>query len=140
MYITNIFEKRDAGKIRIGFCRVGPIDSVLSTFGLSNEYGETILEVDRPTALVILTGLLLKDMAYGIQLMAPNEANSIADDFFSYFPEDGSRYYTNGRWDNYFVGMSSGYSFVPMTEQTFDGGVIVISEKIAGCIWFEDED
>lgn len=109
---------------------------LLSTFGLAYRDYSMLIDIIRSTAIDVLTTLLHKDMAYSRELMEQMKSKTIAVDFFSLFQEKGSHYYTNGRWDQ----RERTNSWIPMTESTFDGGIVVQADRISGCIWFEEED
>lgn len=112
-----------------------------SRFGLGcGHFPDPLLrEVQRPEARSILMSLLMKDMAYHADIMSLSEAESLVDHFLSAFSAVDARFVTNlekpENTDRPFDLASS-----PMTQSTFDGGVICIARPIAGCIWIEDED
>ena len=147
MQITDIFTKRSAGNIRVGYYRsrfheAPSISYLLPIFGFYRDDNDTtgIDETDRQTAISVLTALFHKDMAYDGILMEQVEAESLAAYFLQTFPQDGARYFINGRWDMWILPGFSGRSWGRLTDSTFDGGVIVITDSLAGFIWFEDED
>jgi hypothetical protein len=66
-------------------------------------------------------------------------ARTYAEEVFADFSQDTSVFYTNAHWDEYFA--SSSFAFSGLIDSTtFDGGVIVVKQGLALCIWFEDED
>jgi hypothetical protein len=107
--------------------------------------GEEVLNVlekieDKGKAKIILTILLHKDMAYDSEMMSLEEAEELAERFLSYF-SDTARYYSNSEWKKKeSTGTHHLNSWDPLTDATFDSGLIIIDEKQIGITWFEDED
>jgi hypothetical protein len=85
----------------------------------------------------VLTTLLHRDLAHGVELMPAADAQGFAVCLLEQFQTEESAFYTNGNWRPYSEG---GNSWTPHTGSTFDGGVIATSDGLAACIWFEDED
>lgn len=93
---------------------------------------------DRASAVAILTQLLHKDMAYGSEIMPIEDARNLASNFISLFDPE-SKYYSNSTWNKNEYGKNiSGWN--PLTEATFDSGIIVVDKNKIGIAWFEDED
>jgi hypothetical protein len=70
-------------------------------------------------------------------------AQELADRFAAQFGP-GARYFTDGTWHlpNTLIrcGDIGGPSWDPVTQATFDTGVLVIGRKWSGYVWVEDED
>jgi hypothetical protein len=141
--LLDIIRKRKAGRVRLNLAsyRDEPIPEILSRFGLGCDRSPNpiLREVSRAEARQILVSLLAQDMAYHADVMPLSEAESLVDHFLSAFPPEHAKFVTNlGRPDNsdrHFDVASS-----PMTQSTFDGGVICLASPIVGCLWVEDED
>ncbi len=94
--------------------------------------------IDEQTARHLMTYILSKDLAYEISLSSEPIAFELSDYFFHYFSDDPV-YVTNADVD-----VQSGdvrlSSWSPITQATFDAGVVVVDKKKIGLIWVEDED
>lgn len=89
--------------------------------------------IDRKEALGILKRVLARDLAYDTPLMDPARAQVLAERFLSLFSARPI-YCTNGSFE------SSGSAWNPITESTFDRGVVAQDDKGIGIIWVQDED
>ncbi len=130
-----IIEARHAGEIRYGAVSdwSGDLNRVLSKFGLTPD-AALLVEHDRAGATSILTALLWKDMAYETPNTTEAKAGAMAESILSSYANTDSRYYSNGNW-------AKRESWNPLTESTFDAGLIVTAGKnLYFCIWFQDED
>jgi hypothetical protein len=78
--------------------------------------------------------ILYEDLAYHVELMPHTDAQLLAGAFVAQF-EAPARYFTNGEFVN---GTLS--QFTPMTEATFNTGIVVLGLSSAGILWVEDED
>jgi hypothetical protein len=90
-----------------------------------------LIQVD--TAKAILTRILWKDLAYSRERMSLSTAKRLAADFLANFVPP-MLYVTNGE------NLESNYSYDPITDATFDGGVIVFDGAKVGMLWVMDED
>jgi hypothetical protein len=141
--VADLIASRKAGHVRVSLASYHdePLSEVPGRFGLGCEQSpdSRLRAVRRSEARSILVSLLRQDMAYRTDIMSLAEAESLVDQFLSMFSADGARFVTNlnrpGNPDRPFDGAWS-----PMTESTFDGGVVCIAKPVAGCIWVEDED
>lgn len=93
---------------------------------------------DSASAVAILSQLLHKDMAYGSEIMPLEEARNLASGFISLF-DATSNYYSNSTWHQHESGGNI-RAWAPLTEATFDSGIIVVDNHKIGIAWFEDED
>lgn len=139
----DLISKRTAGHVRVGFTTYydQPLPEVLARFGLGNEeFADPHLrEISREEASYILMSLMRLDMAYHLPLMSDGDAKALTQRFLGQFPSEGTRFLTNlARAENANRQFDLGSS--PMTQSTFDGGVICLAKPVAGCVWFEDED
>ncbi|WP_432339186.1 hypothetical protein [Bacillus tequilensis] len=94
--------------------------------------------VSEQTARNLMTYILSKDLAYENSLSSEPIAFELCDYFFHCFSDDPV-YYTNADVD-----VQSGdvrlSSWSPITQATFDAGLVVIDKKKIGMFWVEDED
>ncbi len=127
---------RHAGEIRYAVASEPSDDlsRLLGKFGLSPD-ASLLAEHNQDAALDILIALLWKDMAYEGECMPRHEAESLAHQVFSEHVRPGCRYFSNGN-------VTKGGSWNPLTESTFDAGLIITdpASHIHLCIWFQDED
>lgn len=135
--------KRDAGYIT---CEIGcrkhsstlhDVNHFVKCYGY-HELGDQWNAVDEQTARHLMTYILSKDLAYEFTLSSKSIASELCDYFFDYFA-DVPTYYINAD-----VVVHSGYvelsSWTPISQATFDAGLVVADKKKIGMIWVEDED
>jgi hypothetical protein len=100
-------------------------------------------EIDKSAARRLIQLVLHEDLAYRSQIMPADRAAKFADSFLRQFGT-GVRYFTNGLfhegWHRLSGTVVAGPSWDPVTEATFDTGVLVVGELRSGCLWVEDED
>lgn len=106
------------------------------------EIGDEWREVTRDFADRTLIRLLSRDLAYRAPLMATSVASELAKEFLAWFADD-ARFFTNYlvNWDETAVinGVSP-YTCMPITDATFDAGILVVDSTLLGILWFADED
>jgi hypothetical protein len=95
-------------------------------------------ELARGEARATLAAVLARNLAYETALMAEAEAYGLADEFLGRFGT-GARFFTNGDLGTRAAGVPSA-GWDPLTEATFDTGVVVVDADRAALFWFEDED
>lgn len=142
MAITQIAKARKCGQVRFhalfDYCSYH-LNTILEMCGLKPE-ADKLLEVSREDAVRVLVCWLHRDAAYKTELMSENLARELSEKFVAEFSDETSRYFTNGQWHDAQRPQTS----LPLTEATFDGGIIIESRKgndsLHACIWFEDED
>lgn len=89
--------------------------------------------------------LLHKDMAYEVELMPVDKASLFTDKFFSLFSKQ-ALYFSNSSWnENEYSGADKDFEFglsswAPLTELTFDSGIIICDNSKIDIIWFSDAD
>lgn len=116
-------------------------DRVAALHGL-RPLGEGWLEISGQDALVIVTAVLHRDLAYGTEVMPLAQAQELATEFLDLAPEP-HMYFSNGNWAEAFaVGelTASSVGFDPISDSTFDAGVICVGDGMASIVWVEDED
>jgi hypothetical protein len=99
---------------------------------------EGLKEIDTSTAEKIIEAILWKDLAYGAEIMPKEQASKYALWFVEQYSSQECKLYTNGDWVNYHQKSSNGWH--PLTDATFDGGIIIVHPQYAICIWVQDED
>jgi hypothetical protein len=119
----------------------------LPTTTISLDYfKEHIQEIEnRELAESILVSLLHKDMAYSVEMMTLEKARILTRKFFSLFSSH-ALYFSNSTWNEneyavpakaFELGLSS---WAPLTELTFDSGIIICDNNRIGIAWFSDDD
>ncbi len=142
--VDDIKAERKAGVVRCGFLDLSaPAEDVATAFGLSGA-PDSLRSIDKEDAVQILTQLLQEDMAYGSPLIPESRAAELAVEFLAGFDAVSARFFTNVDYSRDGEKISrrcwTGLSWAPMTEATFDAGVIAISTARSACLWIEDED
>lgn len=123
------------GRIEETFTTVG---SAASSFGLDRN-DHHYREIAKNEAILILTALLWRDMAYGSEIMGYKQAKELATRFIK--QEDiWSKIYTNSEWSSNKDGEYVLRSWSPGSGATFNAGIIVLSPDSVACVWIEDED
>jgi len=134
--------KRQGGVLTFEF-RAQPIpaarpesiaDSFVASLGFKPP-GKAWRMIDRGVALGCLQHLLYYDLAYQRPLMEQKTAQFIAGSFMALFSSYDCRFCTNGSFDE-----NGLLNWTPITESTFDHGVIAFDEQSIGMIWAQDED
>jgi hypothetical protein len=131
----SIIEARKYGEVRYAVASesTNDLSRVLGKFGLTPD-ATLLVEHDRETAFAILRELLWKDMAYEGECMPRSQAEAVANQLLLQYSIPESKYFSNGDW-------SKRESWNPLTESTFDAGLIVTgNDGTYFCIWFQDED
>lgn len=119
------------------------LDGYVSDLGF-NKIGKGWVEIDRRLAVMILVDVLHRDMAYDHEVMNLRDANFAAEAFVQLFVEK-ARFFTNGSRGNIESverpnGLRIGPSWNPITNATFDAGVVAFDGSQIGLLWVEDED
>lgn len=99
--------------------------------------------IERDAARTILVKLLEQDLAFGGEVMSASDAAVLADRWLEAASRSGA-YLTNGNWAEPSKPVTSrasaGASWDPISESTFDAGVIAVDEHHASIFWVQDED
>ena len=109
-------------------------DSFVASHGF-RPLGKAWRIIQRSEALDSLYRILFRDLAYQQLLMEEKTARFIAESFLDLFSPHHSRYCTNGSFDE-----RSMLGWTPITEATFDHGIVAFDEEHIGMIWVQDED
>lgn len=110
------------------------------------DFKASLLKVDtHELARDILTELLHHNLAYGVEITSLKKARSLAFAFVSLFSSQAV-YFSNSTWNkneysetskNFELGQTA---WTPLTEATFDSGIIICDTDQVGIAWFADED
>lgn len=139
-----IFEKRwgvvcfDSDTLeKFEYCEINTLlDSYVKGLGF-HDIGAAWREVDLASAKKILMRILYKDLAYDQELMPLADAQTLADQVIDLCGSNAS-FYTNGDYD--LEENKQSVEWTPITNATFDTGVIFVGESQIGLLWVEDED
>jgi len=137
---SEIFRKRNCGFLRISTVRRWnePFTEVLTNLGLlPNEVA--LIEITLERSKDIVTRILWKDLAYNSEIMPSEQARNYASKLIEHYYMDDCTIYTNSDWKNEKLNIQLG-GWTPLTNSTFDSGVIVKHKDYCCCIWVEDED
>lgn len=110
------------------------LSAFLGILGFAKPW-ETLYPISREEAQRRLANLAAYDQAYDWPADSIEIAAECAREFVESFAED-CRFFTNSthRID------ASSRAWRPLTNSTFDSGVIAISAERGGVLWFEDDD
>jgi len=149
MNITSrISQRRTAGKTTCATIKLERhgaafmlADRIAQTHGF-RALGDAWLEISAHDAQAIATSLLHRDLAYGEEIMPLDDAEELAIAFLDLAPEPHS-YFTNGEWsgaleDDGSLGTTIGWD--PISDATYDAGVVCVGDGVAAILWVEDED
>ena len=114
------------------------LGDLLSEFELSPDVS-ALNRVDQQLAERIAALVLSQDLAYGIQLMPLTDAARLAAAFMELFAGSMVGCFTNADFSEK-GGRLSLSTWTPLTDATFDTGIIVLSTEHVGCLWVQDED
>jgi len=112
-----------------------PLAKLVSKFSLYFT-PTTYRKISKAQARVLTKRILHRDLAYNGKAMSAAKAEALTHRFFECFDGENVRYYTNGD----FYTDNASHSWNPATSATFDTGILVMGNALAGCFWVEDED
>jgi hypothetical protein len=118
-------------------------DSVALRAGL-HAIGESWRHIDREAAEAVLRFILSHDLAFSSLRLPEPTVLDVIQDFIGRFSLS-AQFYTNGSWAEGYrsapnTTTSFGPEWQPLTDATFDGGVVALDSERAGLLWIEDED
>jgi hypothetical protein len=115
-------------------------DALARFLGL-RRLGSAWRTISREEARAALAAVLTHDMAYEGECMSPSVAASFVEEFLVGF-DSGAVFLTNGEFPPFSPTKPAGWrgSWTPLTEATFDTGVVAVDAARAGLLWVEDED
>lgn len=93
-------------------------------------------ELTRGGAVSLATAVLARDMAYDVRLMSDPEALELTERFVTTF-SDSARFFTN---NNRGMPGDASRGWTPLTESTFDVGILGVDEHLIGVLVVQDED
>lgn len=133
--------KQERGKDTIAGILPGAVSAsvadVARSFGLLDS-PECYEEIDAVEAAGVIENVLHWDMAYKTEIMSISLARELSGEFLAAFAGADARFFTNGEWGRSTGALGVGWT--PVTSATFDTGVLVVSDQMAGCVWCMDED
>ena len=134
---TRIIEARDSGVViaAVRDYAVSGVEEAALQFELFAT-GSIYHEVSAEEACRVLGAVLQRDMAYGLQLMAPELALALAEEFVAALAGDGTKFYTNGEFGR----VDGRPAWNPATGATFDTGILAVTRTRVACVWVMDED
>jgi hypothetical protein len=141
-----MFEERGAGRVTAKIRELSSIeralvadddpipvvDRFLAELGFAG-LGDDWRFLSRGEAEGKMTSLLLQDLAYGCALVPEPRARELTALFLANFDTD-TAFFSNG----FATPRTSGWS--PISEATFDAGVVCMDKHQIGIFWVEDED
>jgi hypothetical protein len=142
--LEEIRRLRKFGEVRCGYVeKPATLMDLAHAFSL-NDDNSLYRTVAKTEAVAILTRLLHKDLAYNQPMMPLKQAAGLAELFLAPFNDSNVRFYTNIDFSEEGQKLGpdtwAGPKFSPVTDATFDAGVIAIAPQRAACLWIEDED
>jgi hypothetical protein len=134
--VDDILAERDCGVVHCGVSRFAHQDilELAREFGLHDD-PSAFVPITGSDAVALVASILHKDMAYSHPMMSEERAKELARQFLEQFGAE-AKFYSNG-WTGWETGSTS---WNPVTDATFDTGVLIIGNDRSGCIWVEDED
>ena len=133
--------------IRVGFKYSGGVlrgaDDVAQHFGLTR-LGADWVTLSEDEARLVLQCMLRFQFAHGSERVSAERAAGLASQFVARCPP-GSQFFTNWRWhdrDTFDPQLPKTLppQFTSATRATFDGGLVVYSDRVSAVFWIEDED
>ena len=104
--------------------------------------GSLWLSIVHQAAAQVLQDILSYDLAYHGDVMARGEASKLAVAFLAHVGE-AADFFTNGSWAEPPVvttRVTKDPSWQPLSQATFDAGVVGVGLESAALLWVEDED
>jgi hypothetical protein len=110
------------------------VDKFVESLGL-RPIAEEWLRTEPPAARRIVLDILERDLAYGMPAVPPPLALELTDALFAPFGL-GSLYFANCAPRV----RANGWSWCPLSDATFDVGVVCLSDERIGVLCVQDED
>jgi hypothetical protein len=147
--VESILRQRISGRISCQLVSHGEGDGALALADRAVEsvglrpLGEGWLEISEADAEAVATGVLHRDLAYHAEVMPLAAARDLASELIALVPPP-MRCFTNGDWADAFGDGEDephdGVSFDPISDASFDAGVICVGDGVTAVLWVEDED
>jgi len=136
----DVTEHRNVGRVHVEFRR--PSGAIPSEFHLATAFIEKLALRPPPVwtrlatedAQRAATRVLHRDLAYQAPVMAIEVAESLARRFVECCGE-AAVFFTNGA-----LALTGTGAWSPITDATFDSGIVGLSASRVGLLWVEDED
>jgi len=109
-------------------------DSFVESLGFK-PLGKAWRQIERANANAIIEHILFQDLAYQYPQMEEKTAAFIAENFLALFSHHSCRCYTNGS-----INEQNMLGWDPISNSTFDHGIVAFDDKNIGIVWAEDED
>jgi predicted metal-dependent HD superfamily phosphohydrolase len=132
-HATRIHLATDAPRSEV----VRSIDHQVAVWGLS-PLGESWVELRREDAVSHLVSVLRWDLAYSLEVLAPEKSVAAAEAFVGAF-SSSTRFFTNGELEKR-MGTCALGGWAPITGATFDTGLVGIDAGLLAILWVTDED
>jgi hypothetical protein len=117
---------RDCGEVRCGVLPYSaPTPATVAKAFELRDNDACYREIGESAAHSLIVEVLHRDQAYSVEIMTAAQAEQLTGKYFKQFGSQ-ARYFTN--------------NWCPVTDATFDVGVIAIGALQSGCLWIEDED
>ena len=129
----------------LGLPEISGADDAINAFLFRCGFATTVFnEIDRKLADAITRTILFQSLAYQSSVTEINGAVSISQQFLAAFVEP-VRYFTNAIFDAEYepqirCELVTLKSWNPISDSTFDTGVICLDATHIGILWAEDED
>ncbi len=145
--LNDNLKKRSAGLVHCdiqirfdptGDCSVNRVDDYIAGLG-HKRIDKQWIELKITDAERLLTTLLHKDMAHRCESMPIDLVLATIRLFFDQFSET-AKFFTNAEWHPDKAGVLSIQTWNPITNATFDSGIVACDNHQIGMIWIEDED
>ena len=112
-------------------------DALAIALGLQ-ALGEAWVALEQARACQVASDVLWHDLAYRFEIMDRLQAEELSRDFLTHFAPD-ARFFSN------FASMGAEVEVLengwnPLTDATFDTGIVVVDQNRVGILWVEDED
>jgi hypothetical protein len=111
------------------------ISHIAREFGLDDDPAK-YSKIDTETAQRLITLILSQDLAYDLEIIPIDQASDLSYRFLAEFRNEPVEYFTNGTFR---LGLDH-ITWNPVTNATFDTGVLIVGPGRSGCLWVEDED
>ena len=146
--IAEILKRRLAGRTTCAMIPIevsGPhsaiADAAVQAHGFRG-LGTGWLAISATDAHEIATSLLHRDLAHCAEIMPFDVASGLAERFFDLAPEPHA-YFTNGDWDFSSAAERAPATLTgwdPISDSTFDAGIVCVGDGTVALLWVEDED
>ncbi len=141
--IRELLKLRDCGILKIAIVSTyeETLSENLKKIGLVDN-AELLAIISLDMAREVIARILWKDLSYSCEIMPKNKAYEFADNILNEYYTGQCTIFSNSTWEECETENLNprlmGYN--PMTNATFDSGIIIKHPNYCFCIWVEDED